>query len=264
MTFKLGSTDINQLYLGSTEILRAYLGSTEIYDATTPGGSTTYSLTGLGTISSTDNPVSIAVPAATLDEGDLVLVAISERSGVGTANNNMTTTAGTWTTILDHEQNLGDGSSRHSVCVHMHEATAGDESGLTLLGSTGAGGTGRRMSAFVIKPSATKSWTSDDVADVNSNTSDWNGLSSGSATASSGDSLIVGFACSRNDGTNMPTSVTLTQNDSKAEYGNSAANGLCHVMGISTSGQSAGGYSTTVTSNGSGNEGIAACLVFGG
>ena len=43
---KLGSTDINKLYLGSTEIKKAYLGSTVVFDSAsvlwTPADVTTF------------------------------------------------------------------------------------------------------------------------------------------------------------------------------------------------------------------------------
>lgn len=48
MTFKLGSTDINKLYLGSTEIKKAYLGSSLMHD-TTGGGGTLWTPVELGT-----------------------------------------------------------------------------------------------------------------------------------------------------------------------------------------------------------------------
>lgn len=41
---KLGSTDINQLYLGSTEIKQAYLGAALVFDTTTPAPASTLSL----------------------------------------------------------------------------------------------------------------------------------------------------------------------------------------------------------------------------
>ena len=37
MSFKLGNTNIGELYVGSTKIGSAYLGSTKIYEGAAPG-----------------------------------------------------------------------------------------------------------------------------------------------------------------------------------------------------------------------------------
>ena len=66
MTIKLGSVDINQLYLGSTEIKKAYLGSTLLYDKTggafSPSDITGYELEFIGS----------SLDSAGLSDGDTV------------------------------------------------------------------------------------------------------------------------------------------------------------------------------------------------
>jgi hypothetical protein len=105
MTFKLGSTDINGMWLGGVEIKKALLGSTAIYDKT-GGGGAPLTLTANVLVSAGSSTIgfvaSINTASVTITAGRPVFVAWSDSSYNEVNQSRTISGAGqTWVKVVD-------------------------------------------------------------------------------------------------------------------------------------------------------------------
>lgn len=200
----------------------------------------------------------------TLIAGNALIVAMNDRSGISQTTHAITDANGkTYTKLgfLDH--NLGNGSERQAVSIWGRTVDASGETDTTptITGSDGTGNT-KGFSVRQITPSSpvTFDWANAIVAINASGAADWNGLSSG-AVAGAGRYFEFAMATCRNSGSGtFPTVASLAPQTNAAAQSFSGANQLSHLFGLNTNEVTGGSGSTTVTSDGSGNEGIAATI----
>lgn len=199
---------------------------------------------------------------STLSEGDIIFVLGDERSGLGHANHDVTdnVTGSSYSKGAQYDNVIGDANGRFSASVWWRQVGASEDDTTPTItfepNSTSTGTTTGFLIAGAIRPSATYNAALSGVAANGSGTADWDGTGSGNATATGDDILELAIAAARN-GSDLPTAISFT----------SQAGGLTEVYGFSNksamafafeaTSQAAGTKSTTVNSDGSGNEGIA-------
>lgn len=215
----------------------------------------------------TTNP-STSTPNVTLSTalatGDGIFVDTFDRSGIGHANHAVSDdNGGSWTKIASYDNANGDANGRCSKATWFRAAGAGDNGDTLTITATFTGANGC-LQASSYRPSAAYGWSLSGVSANGSGTSDWNGTASGDATASGNDIFERASAGARNASGSQPTTTNMnfaTQTDGTTEHigGNNQVTFFSAIEGTSTA---EGTKSATLTSDGSGNEGVVLIATF--
>lgn len=196
--------------------------------------------------------------------GNILICAISNRSGNSHTNHGVTdTNLKTWNKFAGYDNELSDGSARCACSIWWREVESSGETDLTpQVSATGFAGDGLGMMLLEVSADGSYTWTESASSMNGSGTSDINGTGSGTTSSTSkGDHFVLAFGVTRS-GTDEPTTMTFSPQTDDAGKATSTENQLIHAEAIEASGQSAGTFSTTITTNGSGNEGIVGVAVW--
>lgn len=199
--------------------------------------------------------------------GNLLIAVLSDRSGTAHSNHTVTDDNGaTWNKIssASYDNEIGDANARFTLSAWWRVADATDASGSFIVSGDDGTSNTMRLSVVEIEPSAAYDWTFQVASIAGSGTGDWNGLNSGDTSDPGGSDLFeIAIAGCRNS-TSEPTTGNVNfsaQTDDLTEF-LGGDNQITHVLAIEASGQTSGAKSATINSDGSGNEGICAVIVF--
>lgn len=263
MTFKLGSTNINQIFLGSTEIKKAYLGSTLIHDKT-GGGTPTTAFTTAGGTGAYANPSTASFAAPTV--GSLLLCTMGSRTGTGHTGHAVTdANGGTWTKIFGQDQELLDSGSRHACSVWWRVATATDASGaFNVTADTGAAET-TYHAVYEVIPNGDYTWALEGFAAANSGAGFWPNTNSGNTSNIAASNVcVIGIGQCRHSSP-VPTSITFDGIlDGNLTYITGSTNQMSSGLSVIGTPQAGGIKSTFNSNDGGGTKGVTAVLVFSG
>lgn len=265
MTFKLGSTDINEIRLGSTEIKKAYLGSTLIHDTTGGGGASgnfTFAMQANGT--AYGDPASSALSGYA--DGDVIVVAVEDRGGTSHANHAVSfdgaTVNGTLTKRGGYDNEIANADARTAMSVWTYDVQSGDDLG-NVIGDDGTANS-KRCSWFVIRPSATYGRVFKAIAFDGSGTTDWDGDDSDSTASLTGNDMLEIAIAGCRTSSDEPTSTSFNSPHTTGHTEHLGGdNTVSIVAALASPSTGEGVKSSAVNSDGTNNEGIVAILVFG-
>jgi hypothetical protein len=223
---------------------------------------TTFTLALSDTATGTANPLNKTYFMAA---DALVLAVVSERGGVGSAAHAVSDDdGGTWVKRFAVDQELGDANARHSLSVWQR--TAGPTGENTIVSFSDGTTNTRRQSVLQVQADGAYDWAFEAFAAAHSGTADWSGLNSGDTDSVSGSDLfsIAIGGCRNSSGGSIPSTISFDPHTDAHTNFIGANNALTHTFAMQASGQASGVKTATITSNGSGNEGIVGVLVFSG
>ncbi len=219
---------------------------------------------------STANSGAGADPAGTTIRGDdtteFFVLGLSDRNGGSEVNHVVTDdNGGTWFKAGGFDNLIGDSAARISMSIWYRRAIeTGDDSNFIVRGDDGTSND-KHIQVSVWTPSVAYDFTLEEFAADGSGTADWDGLASGNTADPGGSDLFeIAVAHTRTHTSDIPTTGNMnftTQTDGTAEdlAGTSQVGSF---VAIEASGQASGAKTATINSDGSGNEGICAVLVF--
>jgi len=183
---------------------------------------------------------------------------------IGVSTSGGTQNSGAWTKAGGYDNLIANGSARHEMSVWYYVVQSGDD--FTDIDFDDGSTNNIEISCRVYRPSATYGFVFKEFVADGSGTADWSGTGSGSTASLSGNDLLeIGIATCRTESGTEPTTgnVSLSPHtDGTSENFNSGSEVNSYAATISPS-TAAGSKSTTVTSDGSGNEGVVSLTVFG-
>ena len=207
----------------------------------------------------------VVTPSGVITPGNLMVVVCGERSGEDPANHVVTDANGkTWNRIsalnFDNAVSGNEGNTRMSFSVWWRVVDTTGETDLTPAIECDIGTSSVHMLWCEISADSAYNWNFSAGTVAGSGASDWNGQSSGSTTSSGNDIFELAIAMCRCDGTNEPSASLVafsTQTDGYAEV-IGGPNQMTAAMAFEAVSQASGSMSATITSDGSGNEGVVA------
>lgn len=201
-------------------------------------------------------------------EGSLLVAFVSERGGGGKANLSITDSGSDgWTALEGHDNELLDGLARCSVMAFAKIAGAADAGTLNVTGAC-AGGIEVTVSVMEIEVTGGAfAGVLDDAAFAGSGPAgnSWIGVSSGAATSTGGDRLVIRGGFGR-QGPSVPVNASVGMANEVVVPTDAASNQMVHLLGYETAGQGSGAYSATLSDpdDFTATEGIVMTLVLKG
>lgn len=182
-------------------------------------------------------------------EGSLLVAFVSERGGGGKANLSITDSGSAgYTALGGYDNELLDGLARCSVMAFAKIAGAADAGTLNVTGAC-AGGIEVTVSVMEIAVTGGAfAGVMDDAAFAGSGPAgnSWIGVSSGAATSTGGDRLVIRGGFGR-QGPSVPVNASVGMANEVIVPTDAAANQMVHLLGYETAGQGSGAYSATLS-----------------
>ncbi len=207
-----------------------------------------------------------------ISEGNLLIACVIDRSGGDPANHVVTdTNGGSWTHVagLDYDNSVGgdESNTRMSFSFHYQVVSAGNDATTPTVTADDGTANGNGLLVAEFEASRAYSWAYDDGSVDGSGAADWNGTSSGSATASVDDVLVVAVAAARfsSDPPGSASDLSFSTYQDGEYYAKGGPNDGGYFIAYEADSQASGTKSTTLTAtDGTGNEGVVAIAIFKG
>ncbi len=197
-------------------------------------------------------------------DGDLLVVSMCDRSGTTEADHVVTDdNGGTWVKRLGFDNLIGDANARQATSVWTRRASdgLGDDTAFFINGDDGSAND-KLMQAFSITPSAAYDFTYEVGAIAGSGTADWDALASGNTSNPGGSDLFELAVATARNSADEPLATNFTAQTDSHNQILGEDNGLSSATAIEAAGQTSGAKTATINSDGSGNEGVCAVLIF--
>ena len=205
-----------------------------------------------------------AILTVNVNDGDLMILQMSNRSGDSEADHVVTDDAvHTWTKAIGFDNLLGDADARFSFSVWYAIATA-DKDPFDITCDDGTTN-GKAAQYTSWTPSAAYDWTFEVGAIDGSGTLDWDNVSSGNTSDPGGSDLFVmGLAGARVSADVPSGATTFDEMSADKTQTSPGSNAHKHICAIFAAGQASGAKTATIDTagSGSGDEGIVSVIVF--